>query len=211
MSNIVDGIDFRRVGGDPRQLPVRPRSAGFSLIEVALAVFVGLMVTTFAIPNMLTVIATARLHGNMSSLSGVFQGCRMAAIKNNRTMTTRFAALTNGIVAYVKPASDSSSLATADLQVGLEAPITKLTSPSGPGAPSALSSGVLGFSPQTGNPSFNTRGLPCAYSGGSCTNQGFVYYFKDTRQGGSSGWAAVSISPAGRIKKWFWNGSAWGD
>ena len=186
-------------------------SPGFSLLEVSMVVFVGLMVTTVALPNMMTVVATARLRGNITSLSGVLQSCRMTAVKQNRTMTTHFVVMTNGIVAYVKPATDSTAVGSSDPQVELESPINRLTPPSGPGAPAALSTTVLGFTPQTGDPSFNTRGLPCAYSGGSCANQGFVYYFKDTRQGGSSGWAAVSISPAGRIKKWFWNVYAWGD
>ena len=46
---------------------------------------------------------------------------------------------------------------------------------------------------------------------GVCTNDGFLYYFKDTSRPGSKGWAALSISPAGRIKKWFWTGLAWVD
>ena len=186
-------------------------SAGFSLMEISLVVAIGLIVTTVALPNFITVLATARLHGNITSLSGVLQNCRMTAVKQNMIMTTRFTVVSNGIVAYVKPASDSSGISPRDPQVGLEDPINQLTAPSGPDAPPAISTAIFGFTPQTGNPSFNTRGLPCAYSGGSCSNQGFVYYFKDTRQGGSSGWAAVSISPAGRIKKWFWNGSVWGD
>jgi hypothetical protein len=47
-----------------------------------------------------------------------------------------------------------------------------------------------------------------------CTNAGstgFIEYFKDNRIGGSGGWAAISITPAGRIKRWFWSGSAWTD
>jgi hypothetical protein len=51
--------------------------------------------------------------------------------------------------------------------------------------------------------------LPCTYSGGNCTSAGFVYYFMDHRPMGRSGWAAVSISPAGRLKRWFWSGSTW--
>ena len=46
-------------------------------------------------------------------------------------------------------------------------------------------------------------------NGGTCTNSGLIEYFKDNRIGGSGGWAAISVSPAGRITRWFWNGSAW--
>jgi len=62
--------------------------------------------------------------------------------------------------------------------------------------------------------SFNSSGSPCVYSGVLCTNAGsagFIEYFKDNRIGGSGGWAAISVTPAGRIKRWFWSGSAWTD
>lgn len=135
----------------------------------------------------------------------------MLAVKQNRTMSARFLATTYGVMTYVKRASDTSSLAVTDSQVQLQAPVSRLTTPSGPNAPTALDAATLGFIPQTGDPSFNTTGLPCVYSGGLCTNYGFVYYFTDTRPMGQSGWAALSISPAGRLKEWFWNGSAWTD
>jgi hypothetical protein len=83
--------------------------------------------------------------------------------------------------------------------------------PTGVGAPEEIETSVLGFTPQTTEPSFNTRGLPCVYDDGICTNDGFLFYFKDTSRQGSQGWAALSISPAGRIKKWFWTGGSWVD
>ena len=185
--------------------------AGFSLLEALITVSVGMVIATTAIPNMNNGIANIRLRSSMSSLSGVLQNCRMLAVKNNRTMSTHFQATSYGVMAYVKRASDSSSLGTGDSQVQLQAPVTRMTAPAGPDAPAALDSGTLGFTPQTGDPSFNTTGMPCAYSGGACPHYGFVYYFTDTRWNGSNGWAAISISPAGRIKRWFWNGSEWMD
>ena len=112
-------------------------------------------------------------------------------------------------MAYVKNAADTSDLATADTQAQLGAPLTKFTTPTGTGAPPELTSAELSFTAVTSDPSFNSRGLPCEYVSGVCTNKGFVYYFKDTRPLGASRWAAVSISPAGRIKRWFWTGTNW--
>ena len=174
-------------------------------------VLIGLIVTTIALPNMLNVIAITRLRGNISTLSGIFQNCRMLAVKNNRVMTTHFNTASYGIMAYVKLATDGSGPIRTDTQVELEAPIAAFTTPTGTGAPAGLTVTTLGFTALTGDVSFNTRGLPCSYSGGTCTNNGFVYYFKDTRRAGAAGWAAVSVSPAGRIKKWFYNGTAWGE
>jgi hypothetical protein len=116
-------------------------------------------------------------------------------------------------VYFVKDAIACSGVtaAVSDTQVQLEAPITPMSTPTGPGAPSTILNSTLGVSstPATTDPSFNSRGLPCSYSGGACTNSAFIQYFKDNRIGGSGGWAAISISPAGRINRWFWNGSAW--
>ena len=117
----------------------------------------------------------------------------------------------HGLIAYVKKAADTSDLATSDSQVQLQAPIARMTSLSGPSAPAELDADILGFNPSNSDISFNSRGMPCLYSGGYCTNRGFRYYFKDDRSLGESRWSAMSISPVGRIKKWFWNGSAWGD
>ena len=191
----------------------RDREAGLSMIEILLVVLIGMIVMAVALPNVLTVISNTRLRSNISTLSGIFQNCRMMSVRNNRVMTTRFSPAPKGIMAFVKLATDSGTTpARTDTQVALEAPIIRVTVPSGPGAPTPLDSGTLGFTPLTNDVSFNTRGLPCLYSNPACTtNQGFIYYFKDTRQSGSIGWAAVSISPAGRIKKWYWHGSTWGE
>jgi len=185
--------------------------AGFSLLEAMLCAAVGMILTVAAVPNMITSISNIRLRSSMTSLAGVLQNCRVLAVKQNRHMTTHFDSNTYGILAYVKLATDSSSILVHDSQVELEAPVTKVTAPSGPGAPSAIDNTTLGFTPETGNPSFNPTGLPCVYSSGACANHGFIYYFHDQRPQGKTGWAALSISPAGRLKKWYWNGEEWID
>jgi len=191
-------------------------NAGFSLLEVMGVAVISMVVTMTAMPNMIAGIGNVRLRSSMTSLAGVLQNCRMLAVKQNRTMSTHFLTTnygsSTGVMAYVKLASDSSSLGTGDSQVQLEQPVTQVATLSGPNAPTtALDSAFLGFTPQPGDPSFNSTGLPCVYSGGNCTNNGFVYYFHDSRPAGQMGWAALSISPAGRLKKWYWSGSAWTD
>lgn len=189
------------------------RAAGFSLIEVSVVVLISLIVGMIAIPNMVSVISNARLHAGVTSMSGLLQSCRMEAVKKNETLTTHFATI-NGqtLVGWVKPApADPPTRLPTDLQAQWEAPVMMMEEPSGEGAPAEITTSVLGFTPQTTEPSFNTRGLPCVYDSGNCPNDGFLYYFKDTSRQGSQGWAALSISPAGRIKKWFWTGSAWVD
>src|SRR5712692_4201465 len=189
--------------------------AGFSMIEVIVVTGISMIITMTAVPNMTSAIGSLRLRSSMTSLAGVLQKCRMLAVKQNQTMSTHFAVTTygasNGVIAYVKKASDPNPISTTDSQVQLEQPVTQVTTPSGTGAPTTVPTSTLGFTPQTSDPSFSTTGLPCAYSGGNCVNGGFIYYFHDTRSSGQTGWAAISLSPAGRLKKWYWNGSAWTD
>ncbi len=185
---------------------------GFTLLETLIVVGIAAVVTMTAIPKMTNVIATAKLRASMTSLSGLLQNTRMMAVQQNKTKTTRFSGgTTTRLMGYVKDAADTSALTTRDAQVEMEAPITKMTTPSGTGAPAAISTTVLGFTPDTDDPSFNSRGLPCEYASGICTTKGFISYYKDNRIDGSGGWAAISVSPAGRIKRWFYNGSAWVD
>lgn len=191
------------------------RARGFSLLELLVVVSMGIVVAAIAIPSMMTVIANFRLRGGMNSLSGLLQNCRMIAVQKNTIMTAKFTVMAGGPVAYVKKAGDTSALNNTDPQAELGAPVTQVTTPTGTGAPPALTSATLGFTPQTYQPStslpgFNSRGLPCSYASGVCTaGVGYAFYFSDTRPMTKSAWAAVTITPAGRVKTWFWNGGAW--
>lgn len=185
------------------------RARGFSLLELIIVVSMLLVIAAMAVPNMMSVIANARLRAGATSLSGMLQSCRMMAIKQNRTKTTKFTVMSFGPVAYVKDATDGSGLTNTDPQVQLGAPVTKVAIPFGPGAPTLLDTSILGYTPLVTKPSFNPRGLPCTYSGGTCANAGFVFYFTDNRPLGKAGWTAVTISPAGRVTKWWWDGNNW--
>jgi prepilin-type N-terminal cleavage/methylation domain-containing protein len=192
-------------------IKARRPGCGFTLLELLIVVAILMLVTVIAVPNVVVVLSYSRMRASITSFSGVLQSTRMLAVKENRTMTTHIGNQGQGLVAYAKLATDSNPLAVHDSQIEMEAPIVYMASPTGPNAPTAISTTVLGFTPETTEPSFNTRGMPCAYSTGTCPNKGFLYYFHDTRPGGKQTWAGVSISPAGRIHKWFWNGSAWTD
>ena len=202
-----------------RRSACKMNHAGFSLQEVLFVVGIGLIISTAALPSMSNAIANMKLRASMTTVSGLLQNTRAMAVKENKVKTACHYNRTiepYSLVYFVRDATDCTALTstTTDVQVEMEAPITPVSTPSGPGAPGAIDNTSLGLtaSPLTTDPSFNSRGLPCAYAGGSCTtNSGFIQYFKDNRIGGSGGWAAISVSPAGRIKRWFWNGATWTD
>lgn len=190
--------------------------AGFSLMEVLLVVSIGLLITAIGLPVMSNAIAMMRLRSSMTTVSGLLQNERMVAVQQNKTKTAchyNWSQAPYALVYFVKDATDCTSLTAAetDPQVELQAPITPMATPAGTGAPTVIPNATLGLTadPLTSDPSFNSRGLPCAYSSGTCSNNAFIQYFKDNRIGGSGGWSAIFISPAGRINRWFWNGSTW--
>jgi Tfp pilus assembly protein FimT len=194
------------------------KHAGFSLFELAVVISVGMILIAVSIPRMNNVIATMKLRASMTTASSFFQNLRMLAVKKNTTMMANHVNRTTvpySLVYWAKEYTDSSALNTHDSQVEMEAPIYTYDSPTGVGAPAAIPNSTLGLlsNPETVDPAFNSRGLPCKFdsSTGACPNAAFIKYYKDTRLSASKGWAAVSITPAGRIKRWFWNGSAWID
>ena len=197
---------------------------GFTLLELLIVFSVGLIVTAIALPIMSNVVANQKLRASMTSISGLLQNTRMVAVHENKTKTACHckgadcptSAVLHALVYFAKDGTTCTTTtvpATADPQVELEAPITPLTAPVGAGAPPTINNSDLGLlsDPLTTDPSFNSRGLPCLYvNPGTCTtNNGFIQYFRDDRIGGSGAWAAISITPAGRFKRWFWTGSKW--
>jgi prepilin-type N-terminal cleavage/methylation domain-containing protein len=193
------------------------KPAGFTMLEVLLVVSIGLIITAIGLPVMSNAIAMTKLRSSMTTVSGLLQNTRMVAVQQNKTKTACHYNWTTppyGLIYFAKDAVDcttSPAPVETDPQVELQAPISAMATPAGPGAPSAIPNSTLGLtaSPLTSDPSFNSRGLPCAYSSGTCSGNAFIQYFKDNRIGGSGGWSAITVSPAGRINRWFWNGSTW--
>jgi prepilin-type N-terminal cleavage/methylation domain-containing protein len=202
--------------------PARGRrgNAGFSLVEVAIVVVIGLIITATGLPRFNIVIANMKLRSSITTVSGLLQNCRMLAVQRNRTLRAAIRSQSvpaNSMKAVVTEPPDTTNTPIAsNAQVEMEAPINSYDAPTGVGAPAAISNSTLGVSvtPVATDPSFNSRGIPCAWntSTSSCdTNRSFIKYFKDNRVTGGQGWAAISITPAGRIKRWFWNGASWTD
>lgn len=187
----------------------RPRSrnshGGFSLVELMVVVMIVLVISVVAIPNIMNSINNVRLRSMVGTVSGVIQAGRMQAVKANRQYVVRFATVGGSAVVFVDLDGDGAVQAT-EPQAQLGGTIIQVAAPVGT---TPLDAATLGFTPQTGNLAFNPRGLPCTTSG-TC-GVGFVIYFTDQRTVGGAGAAAVSITPAGRVKAWMWSGTNWGD
>jgi hypothetical protein len=146
-----------------------------------------MVITAVAVPSVVVKVADVRLRANMSSVSTALQNSRALAVRERERLTVRLAAL----------------------QVQLKLDVSLVEPPSGKDAPTPLDSGLLGFTPVAGDPSFDSQGLLCTCSSSECMNTGLISYFSDYRPMGGRGWAAISISPSGQVKRWFWDGDSW--
>ena len=184
---------------------------GYSLVELLIIVILVMIFSAFAIPKSTTVIANLELRGTAFDFAGLVQQARITAVQKNATYSVLFN-LTSGSGAYVD-LNGNGSFDSDEPMIQFGGNANQVAAPGGAtGAPTNLDAagGPLGWTATSGNISYNARGLPCNSAATPCgSNVNFIFYFKDSRAFGANGWAAVSITAAGRAKVWWWNGSQW--
>ncbi len=194
------------------------RKRGFTLVELMIVVAIMMVVTAIAMPSIITSVSSYRLRSSASGLAGAFQKTRMQAVSDDRWYP--MAMVTAGGQTYVF--GDLSTPPNGTLDPGKETQLISYlprgTAIDNAGAPPNTSMN-LEFTPTTGLPAFNARGLPCTITGGTCRPQtatggaegwsGYICYLRQARPLGGASWAAITVSPAGRIRVWSWNGAAW--
>jgi prepilin-type N-terminal cleavage/methylation domain-containing protein len=205
---------------------MRNKHSGFSLIELLIVIAIIMVVAAIATPSIMNTMDGIRLRSAASEVSGIMQQARQLAVRNNRYYTVKPAVVTGARAAYVDVNYNNA------FDGGAPAPEPMIQFPQSisvvnGGAPNTAN--LIGqccatFVPQGAGilPSFNSRGLPCVGAanpppanslcnirdaGGNTV--GFVYYMNQTRAFGAVGWAAVSVTPAGRIRVWTYSGVSW--
>jgi Tfp pilus assembly protein FimT len=189
------------------------------MVELVIVVAITLVVAAIAIPGVFTATQNFKLRSTASSLSGLIQKCRMLAVaRNARCPSTTCSQngyyavkfITSSGVNYVFIDMDGSlTINNTPENTNVMVPPSMVFDAAGGGF--SLSSMSLGYTPVVALPAFNARGLPCTVSSGVCTvaAQGLIYYLRQDRAVGAPGWAAVTVSPAGRAQVWTWDGSNW--
>lgn len=198
-------------------------SAGFSLLELLVVIGISLVVAAFAIPTMTSTMDSFRVRGALNDVINMANKCRMQAIKSDLTQRLHFTSVgkaNSEVVLFVTDSTDANvvpKVGDAQLHAQLWLPINFSTPGLPTGGPTQLTAlSMWGSNINAINVNadayFNSRGMPCLpAAGGACTlTNGFVYYFEYTN-GNTTRWTALSISPAGRIESWIWNGAAWGN
>lgn len=194
----------------------RASSSGFSLVELLVVMAIILVVAAFAVPSMKSTMDAYRVRTTLNSVSGLTQRCRLQSLRKNTS--EHMYVQTNGgkVQLFCQDVPTSTGvLKTTDPQITLAEQFSIPGTPTG--GPTQMTAATMWGA--TGaqfavdsDPFFNSRGLPCGAVGvgtACSTIKGYVYYFKYTA--GTSRWAAISISPAGRMQSWFWTGTNWGN
>ena len=199
----------------------RPPTRGFSMVELVIVVAIMLVVAAVAIPQVLIATQNFKLRGTASSLSGLIQKARMLAVARNAQCPPGTVTCSqNGYYAVKKVSSGGVDTVFIDMDgsnaINSTAENTNILVPPDTvfdttGGGFSLSSMALPSTPVVSLPAFNARGLPCVVTSGVCAvaAQGLIYYLRQDRSIGATGWAAVTVSPAGRAQVWTWDGSKW--
>lgn len=219
--------------------PTHGKFDGFSVVELMVAVIMILILIGAGVPKMLSALRQAHLRGAASDYATLLEQARIYAIRDNRYYSTYILAGTgtsssisqayvdmlpksttgasgNGGTSIV--GASSGSIGDPVINFPSEVTLQALANaPNSSNLRSQLLPATTPVTPTDGSvtaPTFGPRGLPCtpvSLTGGSvCDSSGgptaFWCFFQDSL---TSTWQAVTITPAGRIQKWYYNGSAW--
>jgi hypothetical protein len=173
------------------------------------------------------------LRGAASDYAGLLEEARSYAVRDNRYYSTYIlSAATGSSVSNVyvdmlpkvltgASGNGGTSVATGDPVITIPSEVVVIASGSAPNTTNLKALLLPSTTPVTPTDTsttaatFGPRGLPCtpdsAMTGGTvCDSSGgptaYWTFLKNTQ---SNTWEAVTITPAGRIEKWLYTGSAW--
>jgi len=206
---------------------------GFSLAELMVVVAIILMISAVAVPNVIRGMRLLRLRSTATNAVGIVQQARQLAARDNRNYQVVLDVVPGSVIpalcvdlnadAACNRGEPLTPLAT-DVVVANAAPINdnKLEAALAPGVPLGQINLIISTDRATA-PTFNARGLPCQAvlpavppNGITGCNQlvapggkqlAFGFYLQSTSQP-VDGWAAVSVSPGGRIRRWAYDNIA---
>jgi prepilin-type N-terminal cleavage/methylation domain-containing protein len=191
-------------------------STGFSLTEIIVVLAIVMCLAGVAFPIFTKISYNIRLKSASTNISGLMQQARIMAARQNAVYTVVIPSTGGQAFINLNPGTNST-LDSNEPVIRFNSNITPATgAPNGSGGtPSAyvLSGDNSGTSYDNATTlGYSPRGLPCAYVSSTCSTPAasyFVYYLRDARPDGTTGWAAVVVTRTGRTKSYTWNGASW--
>jgi len=198
---------------------------GFSMLELVVVIAVMLIVAGMALPNFLNATHSVRLKGAVSDFATLLQTERIKAVGDDLYYSA-YVLGGNPQVGFVDiyPQSAIGASGHGGTQVDPRDPLTPINAeisqqPVGR-APKTASLQALFLPPNAAvalydgsvNPiTFGPRGLPCSAPAGVCKTTvpaGDVAYWIFFQNNVTQNWGAVTVTPAGRIRRWLYTGGA---
>jgi prepilin-type N-terminal cleavage/methylation domain-containing protein len=200
------------------------RMSGLTLLELLVALTVILIIASIAIPNLNTAMHSSRLKGAASDFASLVQVARIRAVDDDHYYSLYVLTANNSQEGFVDiyPQAATGASGSNGATINQQDPIIQVSREVAPqrqgAAPNtaALKALILPANspvlPLDGNApgtpiTFGPRGLPCLPVGGVCDSlggpQAYWFFFQN---GISQNWAAVTVTPAGRIQRWLYSG-----
>ena len=215
----------------------RADSFGFSLIELMMTMLIVVILAGIAIPYFAGELHTSQMRGAVSDFASLTESQRLYAIRDNRFYSTYILAASgsNPPQAYVDMFPKSSTGASGNGGTAVVAGTPGVSGDPVIEIPGEVAQQAQGNAPSTTNLqnqllpanttvapidasvtpiTFSPRGLPCApfaVTGGTVCDSagGPAAYWTFFENSSSHEWDALTITPAGRIQKWYYTGSQW--
>jgi prepilin-type N-terminal cleavage/methylation domain-containing protein len=179
--------------------------SGFTLAEMIIVLAIILVVGGMAIPNLTRAIDASRIKGSAQVLAAAYQDARIRATQKDTSYTVLVSPL--GIL----PAQVCIDL-DGDGTCSAGDPVTTFPAQvrvSNVGVPVPLDPAQLHFPAITteqpgASLTWNAVGLPCQRTSSvtPCTAVGWIQHLQLLRANGDVMYAAVTVSPTGRVKTW---------
>lgn len=192
----------------PKSREVVASQSGFTLAELVVVVAIVLIVGGLSIPNLTRAIDTSRIKGAAQTLAAAYQNARILSTQKN----TSYQVLVSPI--GITPAQICIDL-DGDGTCGAGDPVTTFPAQvtlSNLGVPVPLGAAQLSYQTidtehlngSANGLTLNALGLPCQRSSAAaqCVSIGWVQYLQLPRSNGDVMYAAVTVTPTGRVKTW---------
>jgi len=176
---------------------------GFTLVELLVVVAIIMVISAFALPIISKSMSNIRLRATATNVNGLIQQLRMQSVRDNKFYTIRVQAAVppNGLLTVYIDNNDNGAFDAGEPSVAIPNDTAINDGTGGPATvpPNVAFPTYIKFA-TNGLMSFNERGLPCSNPPACNTLAPYILYMQQTRSLAAPGWAAITVTQAGRVK-----------